>query len=101
MPGFFEAFAKLPPQEKKVHTVTIQGQSIVVTLQQKLDVIKNGEDAYTWTSATTFALKKKSKTGRQFPTLRKEELGYVFKDGDPFWVDGIDKGGHTWQIKSE
>ena len=36
MPGFFEAFAKLPPQKKKVHTVTIQGQSIVVTLQKKI-----------------------------------------------------------------
>ena len=101
MPGFFDAIKNIEPPKKKVHTVTIQGQSIVVTLEQKLDVIKNGEDAYTWTSPTTFALKQKPKTSRQFPTLQKEELGYVFKDRDPFWVDGIDKGGHTWQIKSE
>tara|TARA_B100001287_G_C22235689_1_gene323593 strand:- start:26 stop:331 length:306 start_codon:yes stop_codon:yes gene_type:complete len=101
MPGFFEAFNKLQSPKKKVHTVTIKGQSIVVTLEQKLDVIKNGEYAYEWTSPTTFALKEKPKTSRQFPTLEKSELGYVFKDRDPFWVDGIDKGGHTWQIKSE
>ena len=39
MPGFFEALENFKPK-KKVHTVTIQGQSIVVTLEKKLEVMK-------------------------------------------------------------
>ena len=35
MPGFFEAINNLPPVKEKVHTVTIQGQSLVVTLEKK------------------------------------------------------------------
>ena len=36
MPGFFEAMKNLEPIKEKVHTVTIQGQSMVVTLEKKL-----------------------------------------------------------------
>ena len=101
MPGFFEAFAKLPPQKKKVHTVTIQGQSIVVTLQKKLEVMRHGEHAYKWKSATEFMLKPKPKPMTVYPVLRKSDKGYSFLMDDIHWPDKIQAGGVTWQIESE
>lgn len=47
-------------QKKTVHTVTIKGQSIVVSLAKKLEVQKHGEDAFEWTGPTTFALKPRA-----------------------------------------
>ena len=35
MPGFFEALKNFKPQKRKPNTVTIQGQSVVVTLEKK------------------------------------------------------------------
>ena len=101
MPGFFEAFAKLPPQKKKVHTVTIQGQSIVVTLEKKLEVMRHGEDAYKWKSATEFVLKPRPKVGIVYPHLQKAEKGYNFYDNDPYYPKDIVEGGYTWQIDTE
>jgi len=101
MPGFFEAFAKLPPQKKKVHTVTIQGQSIVVTLEKKLEVIRHGEDAYHWINEKEFALKPKPKPRTQYPVLTKAEKGYGFEKGDIHWPNKIEEGGETWQIEHE
>ena len=48
MPGFFEALENFKPTEKKPHTVTIEGLSIVVSLERKLEIMQAGEDAYTW-----------------------------------------------------
>ena len=101
MPGFFEAFAKLPPQKKKVHTVTIQGQSIVVTLEKKLEVMRHGEHAYKWKSATEFVLKPRPKVGIVYPHLQKAEKGYNFYDNDPYYPKDIVEGGYTWQIDTE
>ena len=86
MPGFFEAIKNTGPGKQKVHTVTIQGQSIVVTLEKKLEVIKNGEDAYVWKSPTEFILKPKVKTKVKFPVLASAEQGLFFEDNDPYWV---------------
>ena len=99
MSGFFEAFAKLEPTKPKVHTVTIQGQSIVVTLEKKLEVQKHGEDAYIWKGPTDFILKPKTKTHRKFPILKQSDRGYVFNQHDPYWVEGIKEKGYTWQTE--
>ncbi len=101
MPGFFEAIKNTGPGKQKVHTVTIQGQSIVVTLEKKLEVIKNGEDAYVWKSPTEFILKPKVKTKVKFPVLASAEQGLFFEDNDPYWVKGTGEKGHVWQIESE
>ena len=54
MPGFFEALENIKKPKEKVHTVTIQGKSVVVTLEKKLEVMAKGEDAYIWKTETEF-----------------------------------------------
>ena len=71
MPGFFEALENSKPIEK-VHTVTIQGQSVVVTLEKKLEVMRHGEDAYMWKTATEFVLKPQPKIKAQYKTLKNK-----------------------------
>ena len=101
MPGLFEALSKVPPQKKKVHTVTIQGQSIVVTLEKKLEVIRHGEDAYHWINEKEFTLKPKPKPRTQYPVLKKSEKGYGFEQGDIHWPTKIEPGGEAWLIEHE
>ena len=101
MPGFFEAIGNLPPIKEKIHTVTIQGQSIVVTLEKKLEVMRHGEDAYKWKSQTEFVLKPRSKIGVVYKNLRKADKGYNFYDNDPYYPKDIVEEGYTWQINPE
>ena len=101
MPGFFEAINNLEPPKEKVHTVTIQGQTIVVTLEEKLEVMRNGEDAYKWKSPTEFVLKPRPKTTIQYPQLKKANKGYNFYDSDPFYPKDIVEGGFAWQVDTE
>jgi len=101
MPGFFEAMKNLEPIKEKVHTVTIQGQSIVVTLEKKLEVMRHGEDAYKWKSATEFVLKPRPKVGVVYKRLQKADKGYNFYDNDPYYPKDIVEEGYTWQIDTE
>jgi hypothetical protein len=101
MPGFFDAINNIEPPKEKVHTVTIAGQSIVVTLEKKLEVMRNGEDAYKWKSATEFVLKPKPKVGIVYPQLRKADKGYNFYDNDPYYPKDIVEEGFAWQIDTE
>ena len=98
MPGFFEALENIKPK-KKVHTVTIQGQSVVVTLEKKLEVMKHGEDAYEWKTNTEFVRKKRLPAEQRQPTLHSAEVGYHFYNGDPFWVEKHNRGGFEWRIE--
>jgi hypothetical protein len=80
MPGFFDAVAKLR-QEKKVHCVTIQGKTIEVGLDQKLEINKNGLENYTvGDDGKTVVKKIRSNSRNRFPEL--EEINC-----DPFWPD--------------
>ena len=36
----------MPAPKKKIHTVTIQGKTIEVSLEQSLEVQRHGEDAF-------------------------------------------------------
>jgi len=102
MKELFEALKNLPPVKKKIHTVTIQGRTVEVTLQKKIEVMNTGgESNYHWVSPTEFERKPVIKPKRLFPILAKSDKGYVFNNGDPYWVEGIDEGGHTWQTPSE
>ena len=98
MPGFFDALANFKPK-KKVHTVTIQGQSIVVTLEKKLEVMKHGEDAYMWKTNMEFVRKKRIPAEQRQSLMHKAGKGYTFYKKNPFWVKNIDKEGYIWQIK--
>ena len=101
MSEILKALQDLPPVPKKVHTVTIQGQSLVVSLEKKLEVMKNGEDAYTWKSPTEIMLKPKTKPSTQYPILKKATKGYLFQDGDIHWPNAVAEGGETWLIEQE
>ena len=101
MSEILKALQDLPPVPKKVHTVTIQGQSLVVSLEKKLEVMKNGEDAYTWKSPTEIMLKPKTKPKTQYPILKKATKGYLFQDGDIHWPNAVEEGGETWLIEQE
>ena len=101
MSELLKALQGLPPVPKKVHTVTIQGQSLVVTLEKKLEVMRNGEDAYIWKSPTEIMLKPKTKPKTQYPILKKATKGYVFQDGDIHWPNAVVEGGETWLIEQE
>ena len=101
MSELLKALQGLPPAPKKLHTVTIEGQSLVVTLEKKLEVMRNGEDAYTWKSPTEIILKPKTKPKTQYPILKKATKGYVFQDGDIHWPNAVVEGGETWLIEQE
>jgi hypothetical protein len=90
MPGFFEAIGKIQPRVKK-YWVTIQGRSIEVSLEKKLEILRAGEDRY-MLDGETVKLKPVTKTKRRFPVLKD-------LDRDPYWIDTEER--YTWQIESE
>ena len=98
MPGFFEALENFKPKEKKPHVVTIEGQSIVVSLERKLEIMQAGEDAYTWKNGEVVKKKRIPAEQRQ-PLMHKADKGVTFYKKNPFWVKNIDKEGYIWQIK--
>ena len=100
MTEFFKAFENLAPQKKKVHTVNIQGKEIEVNLAKKLEIQQAGEDKYMLEN-NEVVLRPKPKTNRTFSVLTKNDRGYSFYKGDPYWVQGTAEEGHTWQIESE
>ena len=98
MPGFFEALENFKSKERKPHVVTIEGQSIVVSLERKLEIMQAGEDAYTWKNGEVVKKKRIPAEQRQ-PLMHKADKGYTFYKKNPFWVKNIDKEGYIWQIK--
>ena len=86
------------PTKEKVHTVTIGGQTIVVTLEKKLEVMKYGEDAYMWKTATEFVLKPPKTKKTRYSILKTTPQGYQFEEGDIHWPNGVVKGGKAWQL---
>ena len=98
MPGFFEALENFKPTEKKPHVVTIEGHSIVVSLERKLEIMQAGEEAYTWEKGEVVKKKRIPVEQRQ-PLMHKADKGYTFYKKNPFWVKNIDKEGYIWQIK--
>ena len=57
MSELLKALQNLPPLKPKVFTVNIEGQSVVVSLEKKKEVMMHGEEKYHCISATEFALK--------------------------------------------
>ena len=100
MPGFFEAMAGRPRPVVKKHVVTIQGKEIEVDLAKKLEIQQAGEDKYMLEN-NEVVLRPKPKTNRTFSVLTKNDRGYSFYNGDPYWVESIVEEGYTWQIESE
>jgi len=97
MPGFFEALKNFKPQKRKPNTVTIQGQSVVVTLEKKLEVMRHGESAYMWKTPTEFVLKPRPKPKTGYKVLKKLDKGYTFYDNDPYYPKEVVEGGYSWE----
>ena len=98
MPGFFEALENLKPQKRQPYVVTIEGLSIVVSLERKLEIMRVGEDAYMWQKGEVVKKKRIPAEQRQ-PLMYKADKGVKFYKKNPFWVKNIDKEGYIWQIK--
>ena len=101
MSEFLKAIKNLPPIKPKVHTVCIQGQNVVVSLERKLEVIRHGEEAYHWISPIEFALKQKPKPKTQYSILKTAKKGFEFERGDIHWPNKIVEGGQAWLIEQE
>ena len=86
------------PIKTKVHTVTIDGQSIVVSLEKKLEVMRHGEEAYMWKTATEFVLKPPKQKHATYRVLKVAKQGYKFYQGDIHWPNAVVKGGKAWQL---
>ena len=71
MPGFFDALENFKPTPKKVHTVTIEGQSLVVSLERYLEIIRAGEENYTWKNGEV--VKKKRIPAEQKQPILQEK----------------------------
>jgi len=98
MPGFFEALENFKPQKKQPHVVTIEGLSIVVSLERKLEIMQSGEEAYTWEKGEVVKKKRIPVEQRQ-PLMHKADKGVTFYKKNPFWVNNIDKDGYVWRIE--
>ena len=102
MPGFFEALDNFKNKETKKHTVVIQGESVEVSLEQKLEIQQLGENAWMLQKGPTgmMVCRKPIVPKEQRQTeLTQAENGITFYEHNPFWPMGTGNKGYTWQIK--
>ena len=102
MPGFFEALDNFKNKETKKHTVVIQGESVEVSLEQKLEIQQSVENAWMLQKGPTGMMicRKPNVPKEQRQTeLTQTENGIIFYKHNPFWPMGTDSKGYTWQIK--
>ena len=95
MPGFFEAFSKLPEPKVNKPKVRIDGKELEVSLELFKEVMANGADKYSIVDGKI--VKKQQEMLRRYCELEEGEEGYQLLDGDPFWPSEIVKGGLTWR----
>lgn len=100
MSEFLKAFEQLPTPPVKRHFVTVQGKQCEVSLEKKLEVIKNGEENYVITKFG-IALRMPSRPKTRFTVLKEADNGYKFEQGDIHWPNSVEQNGETWQIEYE
>jgi hypothetical protein len=94
------ALQSLPQAKSKKHFVDIGGKQVEVSLEKKLEVIKNGAENYVITKFG-IALRKPSKPKTRYSVLKKVDKGYSFEQGDIHWPNGTIDKGETWLIEYE
>ena len=102
MPGLFEALDNFKNKETKKHTVVIQGESVEVSLEQKLEIQQSGENAWMLQKGPTGMIvccKPIIPKEQKQTELTQAEKGMTFYEHNPFWPKGTDNKGYTWQIK--
>ena len=100
MSELLKAIQNLPKQNVKKHFVNIDGNEIEVTLQKKLDIMRDGEDKFTMKD-NEIVLKPVPKAKTKYPILKKAKKGYAFEQGDIHWPNAVIEGGAIWQIEYE
>jgi len=95
MPGFFEAFANLPPPKKIVPKVTLDGKVFEVSEEKFRQIMKHGLHEFHVKNGE-IVMKPQQKSRLAYATLEKNEKGYKLLDANMFWPTGIVNGGHKW-----
>ena len=102
MPGFFEALDNFKNKEPKKHFVTVEGQTIEVSLEKKLEIQKAGIGAWTIQKVSdgiVFVKKPIIPKEQKQTELIQAENGITFYENNPFWPTEKKNKGYTWQIK--
>ena len=102
MPGFFEALDNFKNKETKKHFVTVEGQTVEVSLEKKLEIMKAGISAWTIQKVSdgiVFVKKPVIPKEQRQTELTQAENGITFYEHNPFWPMGTGNKGYTWQIK--
>ena len=77
MPEFFEAAANFKPAISK-HEVTVEGKTVEVSRDEKIEMIKQGIENYYFKTDGTIAVREKKSARNRFAEIE------TFA-GDPFW----------------
>ena len=102
MPGFFEALDNFKHKEPKKHFVTVEGKTVEVSLEKKLEIMKSGIGAWTIQKVSdgiVFVKKPVVPKEQRQTELTQAENGITFYEHNPFWPMGTGNKGYTWQIK--
>ena len=102
MPGFFEALENFKHKETKKYFVNVEGQTVEVSLEKKLEIMKAGIDQWTiqkTSNGIVFVKKTVIPKEQRQAELVSAEKGTTFYKHNPFWPIGKDSKGYTWQIK--
>lgn len=100
MPGFFEALEKFKDKKTKKHFVSVDGETIEVSLEQKLEVQRVGETEYfckKGPNGSVICKKPVVPKEQQQTMLAKVEEGIQFFENNPYWPEGTGKKGYTWR----
>lgn len=80
---------------KKTFTVTIEGQTIEVSLDKKLEIQRVGENNYMLQEGNIVRKPVEKHRNSQLE-LKKSDHGIVFLDHNPYWPIGNEKEGYKW-----
>ena len=96
MSELLKALKNLPPVKIKKHIVNIEGVQHEVSLQLKLEIMRNGEDRY-YVDNGKIKLKKIPTKKPSYPVLKTSTKGYNFYDNDIHWPVRIVDNGKWWK----
>lgn len=91
MPNDIWSKVTFPKSSKKVHTVTVDGMTIEVDLQTKLEVQRFGEKYWTLKDGKLMRKPRVVSTGIKYAQWKDTENGHGCIDGHMFWP-GIRSG---------
>ncbi len=79
MPGCIEALSNIKPRRNK-HEVVVEGHTVEVTLDKKIEMIRNGVENYYFTHTGELVLRERKNKSILFPEIEK----FI---GNPYWPE--------------